>query len=266
MANAPPQYSPAQILEAGQRAEADGRFEHAQQFYRHIVDHYPHSGEFSLARDGLGRLGVRGSWPGGHDDAQYARSYDHNAYAEPLQRGAPSARDGTNWANEFTASRSQDAARYDTSPDRSGYAAGTQPMPATDDRQRIQIAPSGYDPGEAPFDDEFHDPRRRYRFGRVLSGLLTFLGLVMLLGGGVLTGLMFAVPTVVTDRLDLTPRLTGLLVFVGPASVVFGFLVCLIGQLARALFDTADATRNAADLQAARLAARSAYARRTGES
>jgi hypothetical protein len=276
MANTPPQYTPAQILEAGQRAEADGRFEHAKQFYRHVVDHYPYSSEFSLARDGLGRLSARGGRAGGQDNAHYARGYDQSAYAEPPDRRPPPSHEGAGWQNDFDYGRNEDSggrpadengAPYDAARDRFGHAGGgAPPLPAaTDDRRRIQIAPAGYDPGEAVFDDEVYEPRKRYRFGRVLTGLLTFFGIVMLLGGVVLTGLIVAAPAFVVAKLGATPVVPDLLVFVGPVLVVVGFVVCLIGQLARALFDTADATRNAAELQAARLSGRTAYARRAGE-
>jgi hypothetical protein len=53
---AAPQFSPVQVLSAGRRAEADGNFDHAEQFYRHIVRHYASSAEAEDALEGLARL------------------------------------------------------------------------------------------------------------------------------------------------------------------------------------------------------------------
>ncbi|MCB1511429.1 MAG: hypothetical protein KDJ36_11040, partial [Hyphomicrobiaceae bacterium] len=59
MPQGPAQYTPQQILEAGQRAEADGRFEYANQFYHHLAEHYPKTPEARFAREGIQRLSQR---------------------------------------------------------------------------------------------------------------------------------------------------------------------------------------------------------------
>lgn len=274
MANAPSQFTPAQILEAGQRAEADGRFEHAKQFYRHIVEHHPHTREFALARDGLGRLGTRANWA---DDVRHGRGYEQPpTHANYAGAPAPVAEAGSR-ADDYAYGQAhghaagwtpagENGAPYNTSHEQYSYSGGGQPMPASsDDRRRIQIAPAGYDPGDHEFDDEDYEPRKRYRFGRVLAGVLTYLGLAMLIGGGVLAGLVIAVPDQVRVILAGLPVVPEIIVFVGPTLLVVGFFVCLIGQLARAVFDAADATRNALELQAARFVARTAHARRSSE-
>lgn len=56
VAQASPQISAAQVLNAGRRAEADGRFDYAIQFYRHLADHHPGAPEAAAARDALIRL------------------------------------------------------------------------------------------------------------------------------------------------------------------------------------------------------------------
>ena len=53
-----PQFSPKQLLDAGLRAEAEGKLEHANQLYRHLVDHYGYTTEATEARSALGRLRV----------------------------------------------------------------------------------------------------------------------------------------------------------------------------------------------------------------
>ena len=56
MTQAYPQFTPVQILEAGQRAIADGRQEYATQFFQHLVDHYSQTPEAARAREVLARL------------------------------------------------------------------------------------------------------------------------------------------------------------------------------------------------------------------
>jgi hypothetical protein len=47
------QYTPSQILEAGRRAEAEGRTEYAIQFYRHLIDNHVGAPEAEAAHDAL---------------------------------------------------------------------------------------------------------------------------------------------------------------------------------------------------------------------
>jgi hypothetical protein len=49
-------FTPPQLLEAGQRAEQDGRLDLAVQFYRHLIDQYGISPEATEGRKGLGRV------------------------------------------------------------------------------------------------------------------------------------------------------------------------------------------------------------------
>jgi hypothetical protein len=53
-----PQFTPRQLLDAGLRAEAEGKLDHANQLYRHLADHYAYTTEAAEARNGLGRLGI----------------------------------------------------------------------------------------------------------------------------------------------------------------------------------------------------------------
>ena len=53
-----PQFTPRQLLDAGRRAEAEGKLDHANQLYRHLTDHYGYTAEAVEARSGLGRLGA----------------------------------------------------------------------------------------------------------------------------------------------------------------------------------------------------------------
>jgi hypothetical protein len=53
-----PQFTPRQLLDAGRRAEAEGKLDHAIQLYRHLTDHYAYTAEAAEARNGLGRMGA----------------------------------------------------------------------------------------------------------------------------------------------------------------------------------------------------------------
>ena len=64
MGHTSPQFTPAQLLDSGRRAEAEGKFELAVQFYRHLTDHYGQTAEAAEARNGLGRLGEKQGLPG----------------------------------------------------------------------------------------------------------------------------------------------------------------------------------------------------------
>ena len=61
MVHASPQVTAAQVLDAGRRAEADGRLEYAIQFYRHLTDHHSGAPEAEAAREALSRLKLQTS-------------------------------------------------------------------------------------------------------------------------------------------------------------------------------------------------------------
>jgi hypothetical protein len=55
---AEPKYTAAEILEAGRRAEVEGRTEYAVQFYRHVVSSFAGTPDAAIAAAGLARLGA----------------------------------------------------------------------------------------------------------------------------------------------------------------------------------------------------------------
>jgi hypothetical protein len=57
MTNSTSHFTAAQVLQAARRAEAEGKFDYALQFYRHLTDHYPDAPEAHEAREGLQRIG-----------------------------------------------------------------------------------------------------------------------------------------------------------------------------------------------------------------
>jgi hypothetical protein len=82
--HAPPPFTPAQLIDAGRRAEVEGRPDLAVQFYRHLTDNFTGAAETMEAHGALGRIGVR--QPEGDVGAQAAPR-------RTLRRRPPSGRD-----------------------------------------------------------------------------------------------------------------------------------------------------------------------------
>ena len=59
MVHASPQFTPAQLIESGRRAEAEGRLDLAVQFYRHLTEHFAEAVEAAEAHGALGRYIAR---------------------------------------------------------------------------------------------------------------------------------------------------------------------------------------------------------------
>ena len=57
------QFTPKQLLDAGRRAEAEGRLDLAHRFYGHLSDHYGQVPEAAEGRDGLARIGTGSHYP-----------------------------------------------------------------------------------------------------------------------------------------------------------------------------------------------------------
>ena len=65
--HAAPQLTPAQLIDAGRRAEAEGRPDLAARFYGHLTRHFAETAEAAEAHGALGRIEARqagaGVWP-----------------------------------------------------------------------------------------------------------------------------------------------------------------------------------------------------------
>jgi hypothetical protein len=57
MTHGSPQFTPAQLIDAGRRAEAEGRPDLAVLFYRHLTEHFVGAAETAEAHGALGRIG-----------------------------------------------------------------------------------------------------------------------------------------------------------------------------------------------------------------
>lgn len=258
MAQGTPQFSPAQVLEAGRRAEAEGKYDYAVQFYRHLVTHFATSAEAGSARDGLDRI-ERG---GGTAPA-----------AQPLPTASSMVRPGsrTGGSQPMTATGTSPyadglAARpgpYLNGADPHHYGAGAASWPG-------QTTPASYGPApHAPLPgrgaDGFPDPVGRgssalapmmlpvaedgYRMGRWLARIFSAVGWLMIVGG---IALLVATPYL--DRLGIS--LLNMLTAFGPsplgAVACVGLWLVFSGQRARAAFDVANSTQELVAIERAK--------------
>lgn len=174
------QFTPPQLLEAGHRAEVEGRLDLAAQFYRHLTDHYAFTSEAAEARNGLGRVG-----------ATQSQVWHSNGVA---------------------------------------HANGAARAP-----RRRPVA-----------------PRDHYRTGRTLAKLISGLGWLAVSGGIAAPALHAALnhfaPAAGFPSLGPTPVL-----IVAASTIGAGLFVVFSGQIARAVFDQANATRDLVALERAKL-------------
>lgn len=197
MLHVPTQFTPAQLLESGRRAENEGKLDLAIQFYRHLTDNFAYTAEAAEAHNGLGRIGAAHSqiWQpanGTHLNGNGAYHNGNGAHANGVH-AAPSAR---------------------------------------------SVRPSRRRPVA---------PRDHYRTGRAMARLFSGLGWV-LVALGVLVPLLYLVP-------DTPLHVFGLPYVIGGAvGIVFaGLAIVFSGQTARAIFDQANATRDLAAMERAKL-------------
>lgn len=176
------QFTAPQLLEAGHRAEVEGRLDLAAQFYRHLTEHFAFTPEAAEARNGLGRVGATQSQIWHLNGVAHA-----NGAARP-QRRRPVA------------------------------------------------------------------PRDHYRTGRALARLISALGWLAVFCGVVVPAVYMAL-----DRFAQAatfPR-PGLAYVLATAAGIFGIglLVVFAGQIARAVFDQANAARDLVALERAKYGA-----------
>jgi hypothetical protein len=227
MANASPQFSPAQLLDSGRRAETEGKLDLAAQFYRHLTDHHAYTSEAAEALNGLGRVGAVQSqvWQpignGAHANGNgHVNGGSHPPPMSPSVNGGAYVNGGVHLNGG------------------GAYANGN-----------AQIADAGY---RAP--RHSRTPRRRpvaprdhYRAGRFMARAFSGLGWLIVAAGVLSAGLYF-LPGGPILHFDILPVLGSSVV-----AVVTGFAVVFSGQIARAIFDQANATRDLVALQRAKL-------------
>ena len=164
------QLTPPQLLEAGRRAEGQGRLGMAAQFYHYLTEHFAFTPEAAEARNGLGRLG---------------------SAAHPLWPAANGA-----------------------------HANGAARAP-----RRPSSAPRNY-----------------YRIGHALAWLLTTAGWSAVGCGLAVPGAYFGLQQMAVVTMPDLPLLQVMTMAGGLTGL--GLVLLLSGQIARAVFDQANALRD----------------------
>ncbi len=217
-----PQFTPGQVLAAGRRAEAEGKPDLAEHFFRHVVEHYGATTEAAGAREGLSRLESK---RGGHPLAV--------AIAATAQAAGDGASDGTGApAPSVNGSKGETERRAEAGRGNSGSgdeAAADPGRPAILVPEPLLMAAVHASPG-----------RGRYRAGRMTSRAVAAVGWLMLIVGLVLVPLAWASKT--ADWLPFAASPAGLAETAKWAAVQCfgGLILVLLAQVARAIFDMAD--------------------------
>lgn len=257
MAQGTPQFSPAQVLEAGCRAEAEGKFDYAVQFYRHLVTHFATSAEAGAARDGLDRI-ERGG--GGAPVVQPLPTTSSMVRPGPRTGGVPTAAAGTAPYADGLAAR---PGPYLNGADPHHYGAAAASWPGQTTPASYGPAPHAALPGRSG--DGYPDPVGRgtsamtpmmlpiaedgYRMGRWLARIFSAIGWLMFVGG---IALLAATPYV--ERLGIS--VLNMLTAFGPsplgAVACVGLWLVFSGQRARAAFDIANSSQELVAIERAK--------------
>jgi hypothetical protein len=262
----PTQFTSAQILEAGRRAEAQGQRDYAIQFYRHIVEHHATAPETREARDGIARLtsirppepvraGVPRTGPpaasglvpnGAGFDGAPRLNGQLNGHAPPHLNGHANSASGPSIPQQPMLP--QPPPRAITPPPSPFAATPAGPV------QTVPLPPLGHTGGPAggafamPRAVHLPAPVRAYRFSRGVAYAILLFGAILLLGGLVAFG--SALATLITGNgafgLPANPQLMGTLAAGGMGSSIVGLILIFAAQTSLALFDTANATRDMA--------------------
>lgn len=282
MADTYPQFTPAQILEAGQRAMAEGRTEYAVQFFRHLIEHYGATPEAGAARDALARLrpgAEREPWrlsqmpmaqpetptlhaqaAGSPADVEYG-SYrsDHNANGRTAPpngqlngkvNGRAHNGHGKNGHSGYdqtlqtlSVGHGADGAVQSAAVLRDGRPqAGQVPAPPA---QAPDPGPSSRQ-SPAPARSALPAPENNYFTGRLMALLAIVIGALMMVLAVVLIVGAAGGPQLLSI---IGVRTAPGAALAGPVMLGAGIFVFLLGQMARALFDGVNAVRDLAMIE-----------------
>lgn len=260
-------YSPSQILAIGQRAEAEGKFDYATQFYTHLADHYRNTAEGHEAFYGLQRIErYRQTHFAAQQRAAHGQAQARNP--APGQQPAPRREPQPLLHQQQRQSVPQAAAR----PVRAEPSGHLQDVQDVHERAMAPNA-SATRPslpvrvGDHEDDDDAGLPRLvarnsrpdegeqgyyvpDYRVGRFLAVILSSVGWIMLLVGFVLliAGLAGVHSMVSTAGLAGLPAGVEL----GVSAISTGFIMLFMSHLARAVFDSAGAARELVEIERAK--------------
>lgn len=220
------QFTPVQVLQAARRAEAEGKMDYALQFYRHLVEQHGGTTEAQEAREGLFRIA---EWRWG--EARVARTRDgtNPPGAQPVQGQPTPASSGQ---------RVYNVANNAPQPAYASEQQGPGPLPQIISRQHAQAE-------EQP---SFH---ARFRASKFFAHALSGIGWMTLLSGIGAAAAGFAGAVSELSAIALLGAPFG--VMLGIPAALFGLVLVVGGQLAAALFDSANATLEMAAIERGRI-------------
>jgi hypothetical protein len=237
------QFTPDQLIVAGRRAEAQGQPAYALQFYRYVAEHFPSSTEAYEARDALFRLVPPSEQPLTHQaaatnyaapQAQVHLAQVHPAQVHPAQVHPQQGHPQQASFGEHRPQGEQGTARPRTD------TARPRPVDQPASRQTARSASrSGHEATALR-------PPRGYRIGRLVAAMLNTIGWLSLIAAIALVPLMIAALAVKAFPKALKETIAGNLLAVGGIGfglLLLGLFAIFAAQVARATFDTADATR-----------------------
>lgn len=224
------QFTPVQVLQAARRAEAEGKMDYALQFYRHLVEQHGGSAEAQEAREGLFRIA---EWRWG--EARVARNREAGGTGPTGAAQTPPTP-----PNDQRVYNVANSPQHGYEPEHQPEASQAGGLPQIISRQAQTAARH----------TAFHE---RFRAGRFFAHTLSGLGWVTLLSGifATLAGLGGFVGELSAIALLGTP----FGVMLGLPAVFLGLVLVVGGQLAAALFESANATLERAAIERARASA-----------
>lgn len=224
------QFTPVQVLQAARRAEAEGKMDYALQFYRHLVEQHGGTPEAQEAREGLFRIA---EWRWG--EARVARARETGG-AAPTPPQAPSAAQQAAGGQRVynVANNPQPQEPYAGDHD----AAGGGALPQIISRQHGQGA------------DELPVFNARFRVARFFAHTLSGVGWLTLLVG--VLAAVAGVAGLVAELSAVALMGTPFGVLIGAPAALLGLMLIVGGELAAALFESANATLEMASIERGR--------------
>jgi hypothetical protein len=234
------------VLEAGRRAEGEGKLDYAVQFYRHLATYYPTAPEAAAAREGLARLAPK------HAGAAEAIAALGVA-AGPAPVAAPLA--------PAPSPPAPPPQPRPVAPAPTTYANGADhgamhARPSGAGRPSYGVGP-GRETGHAAHvvASAMPEPIDRYRAGRWLSRIFTAVGTLAMIGGlcAVLLWVLAALAPKAVGYLGTNLMLISMVGhLVGPSLIVTGIVLVHWGQIGRAVLDTANASQDLVAIERAK--------------
>jgi hypothetical protein len=238
MAPTAAQFSPGQILEAGRRAENDGRIGYALQFYRHLTDHHARTPEAAIAKEALSRLA--------HFRPEATTGQPAPAAAPALDRDTTQPHQNGGWQPQPNGAPASGQA--------ASIAARQVAWAAPPHTQQPQAVPGVSRVSSASTAAPLRLPpaEQRYRVGRAVAWLLIVAGLTLMAASVMLLALHgtgIKLPGTLGMLLGFTGGIPG-----AAALFTVGVTQVFAAQIGRALFDSANATRDLAMIERAKIA------------